>query len=613
MEIRSVESLRIQFRRTIGVLTKSDTRKLRLVILLQVSLGVFDLIGVLLVGVVGSLSVNLIQSSPPNANVASLLNHLGLASFSNQTQILILGTISVIVLVGRSIISLIITRRIIFFFSRKSAELTNFLVKKLLNSNLLKIQARTSEENLYALTRGSEFLMIQVLGTVIVLIADLAVLAFLVGGLFVVDAVTAITTCLIFGSVSLALHFLLSNKAGKLGELNAHFNIMGNRKINEVLLSYREASVGNRLGYFSTQINELRTGLSEIAGHVNFMPYVSKYVLESTIILGAVLVTCIQFVLKDASHAVASLVIFLAAGARIGPSVLRLQQGVVHAKNSLGLARPTLDLIAELENVSVPIFQTTALLQDHKDFSAGIILDSISYGYPNSVDLVLSDLNLVIEPGSVVALTGASGVGKSTLVDLILGILQPTAGLILISGLSPHAAISKWPGAISYVPQDVMISEGTLKENILLGYEQDTLSDLEVLEIIQKLDLGVLVSSSSSGINARVGERGTNLSGGQIQRLGIARALVTKPRLLILDEATSALDGETEALVSNLLSTLPWKPTILMIAHRIRTARAADKIIFLDSSRKLYFGTFEKLNTSNPSFAKTLSLDLDIS
>jgi ABC-type multidrug transport system fused ATPase/permease subunit len=206
------------------------------------------------------------------------------------------------------------------------------------------------------------------------------------------------------------------------------------------------------------------------------------------------------------------------------------------------------------------------------------------------------------------AIIGPSGSGKSTLVDNIIGILKPTTGLVKISNLDPRKIPGLWPGVIGYVPQSVSIIEGTVRENICLGFPYDSSEEEFIRTSISFAQLDDLLDTLPFGVDSQVGDRGTRLSGGEKQRLGIARALYTSPRLLVLDEATSALDGSTEALITKSLLSLQGKVTMIIIAHRLSTVRTVDKVLYLDSGEVKAFGTIEQVRLIVPEFDKQAKL-----
>jgi len=571
-------------------------------------MGLLDLLGVIAIGLLGALSVTGLQSRQPSGQVASALQILGLENFSFQTQATFLGVGSVALLVGRTILSIVFTRKILFFLSRRGAKISADLIAKLLSQPLLTVQARTTQETLYSVTSGVSLITLQVLATSVVLLSDIALLIIMATGLFIVDPLTSIGTFSIFFLISLFLYKFMHVRASILGEKSADLNIKSNEKIVEVFGSYRESVVRNRRDYYASEIGKLRYSLADASAETGFLPYVSKYVIESSVVLGALLIGAAQFVLQDAMQAVSTLSIFLAAGTRIAPAVLRIQQGTIQIKNSLGAAMPTLDLIEMLDKVNLKLNVNDRLDIVHSGFNAEIKVNNISASYPGMSLPALSQISFEISAGESVAVVGESGAGKTTLIDVLLGVLNTDSGSVTISGLVPTETVMRWPGAIAYVPQDVAIASGTFRENVALGYPAEEATEDLVMRALKIAHLDEYVNSLPNGIDAEVGEKGSRISGGQRQRLGIARAMFTQPHLLVLDEATSALDGETEANISDSISALRGSTTILMIAHRLSTVRNADKIIYLSQGKIIAMGSFEYLRSAVPDFDRQAKL-----
>jgi len=596
------------YARAIGILSKSDKRKLTKITVIQILLGVMDLLGVLAIGLLGTLSITGIQSNTPGTKVSNVLSTIGLSDSSFQTQVSVIGLTAVLLLIGRTVLSIFFTRRILYFMSYRGATISANLVSRFLAQPLLVVQRWSIQEALFAVTRGVEIVALEVLALSVVLIADIALLVILVIGLFLVDPLTSIGTIFIFGSIALILYKLMHQRAGKIGTKSSELSIKSSEKISEVFSSYRESIVRNRRDFYAREIAKIRFEFADTRAEIGFMPYISKYVIETTVIVGAVLIGAIQFIMQDAAHAVATLAIFVAAGSRIAPAVLRIQQGSVMMKSSLGMAKPTLDLIEFLGKKPLIENLDDLVHTKHHGFEPEINISNVSISYPKKLNKALINVSLTSNPGDVIAIVGSSGAGKTTLVDILLGVLEPDSGSVHISGVTPLEAISKWPGAIAYVPQDVLVANGSIRENVSLGYPLEAATDELVNDAIRIASLAEFVATLPEGLDTNLGERGAKISGGQRQRIGIARALFTKPKLLVLDEATSALDGGTEESISTDIQKLKGSTTVVLIAHRLSTVRDADLVLYMDKGEIVARGTFEEVRNSVPDFDRQAKL-----
>jgi len=594
-------------RKCFRLISRKEIFKIKLVALAQLILSFVDLLSVAALGLVGSLTVYGIQSKGAEGNALTILQFLKLDSVSFQKQVSVIGGVAALMLVFRTAISSVIQLKTVRFLSLRSAAITTRLISKMLNKTLSDINRRSSQENLFAVTTGVRLITVGVIGTIVGIFSDLTLLVVLVIGLMALDPVSSIFTAFYFSILGISLYLFSHRKAQIWAREETTLNIDGNDKILEALFSFREMYTRGRQGWYHEQIAKSRYGIAINQAKLAFLPNVSKYVLEIGLVLGGISISAVQFLTKDASAAIASVSVFIVASARVAPAVLRLQQALVVIKQNISGAGLTLDLIEEYGS-SEDILPSATFQVRHDGFVPEIAISKMEFRFTSKENNLFSDFSLDIKRGEFIGLIGPSGSGKTTLVDLLLGILQINSGQIKISGTSPTEAINKWPGALSYVPQDVFLIEGSILENVTLGYDFEDIEISRVENCLRQAELWDFVQSLPLGLKSEVGERGSRLSGGQRQRLGIARSLYTNPKLLILDEATSALDWETEKDINDTLLKFKGEKTIIIIAHRLSSIVGADRLIYLEKGEIVADGTIDLIRSKIQSFDSQFKL-----
>lgn len=409
------------------------------------------------------------------------------------------------------------------------------------------------------------------------LIAELAV-CFVLGIFLLIQSKTITIIVLGLLVVCLGSFLLLTRKySRRLGERNQRCQGTIFQWMNQALGGIKEIKILERSGYFTEEYSGYYTkyanGLT-IARTISILP---KYVMEAVAISGLLLAIIIKlrFGEADMTYYVSQLTVFAVAAFRLMPSMGRINE---HATNTL-YALPSVDLIyRDLKEIEDYGKKQEQEVREDWNLQNGLEVKHVTYRYPGTDEAVIEDASLLIEKGKTIAFVGASGAGKTTMVDLILGLLTPQKGVVMADDINVHEKPKTFHAQVGYIPQVIYLSDDTIRNNIAFGIKEKEIDEQAIRRAVDMAQLSTFIESLPRGLDTIVGDRGVRLSGGQRQRIGIARALYHDPEILVLDEATSALDNDTESAVMEAVENLQGTKTMIIIAHRLTTIRNVDRI-----------------------------------
>ena len=389
------------------------------------------------------------------------------------------------------------------------------------------------------------------------------------------------TATIAVGFMVLILYSIIKafrKKISTQGKKQNQYSIAYLKWVNQGLGAIKETKVLRKEAYFLREFNKAYEQYSNSNQKFLFMNQVPRLIIESTVVSGLLILIIIKILLGTSANEIIPFLGVLALAAfRLMPSANRIVNLSNNIRFNMPLFNEVYDEYMHIKNIGTLVNEEVLNGDDTEKlkFDNEIKVIDVRFNYLNNKN-VLQDISFVIPKGKFVGIIGASGAGKTTFVDILLGLLVPTGGKIIVDGVDIFSNIRRWQANLAYVPQNIYLIDGTIKENIALGVAENEIDDDLIDKVLHMAELYDFVYSQPDNINTNVGERGVKLSGGQRQRIGIARALYQKPEVLILDEATSALDNETEKSITDTILKLKGKITIIAIAHRISTLEECD-------------------------------------
>lgn len=409
------------------------------------------------------------------------------------------------------------------------------------------------------------------------LITEALVCILLVIFLILTDITTAFLIIGISAVTLMFFAFILRKKLTIMGQENRKANASLVKWILESLGGIKEIKISNKEEYFLNNYDKAYKKYADLQRRYNFYSVVPRPIMESVSICSLLISLIIQVYFNKASgQFISVLSAFMIAAVRMLPSFNRITNSI----NALMFNSSSIDAVYNdlMEVESLTFKKKNCIKKEELRFISNIKIKNLVFKYPETDQYILYNCSLTINKKEMVAFIGPSGAGKTTLIDVILGLLEPIAGNILVDGINIQDNLKSWQDLIGYIPQTIYLTDDTIKTNIAFGISDDEIDEIEIYKVLEKAQLKEFVDSLEKGIYTEVGDRGVRLSGGQRQRIGIARALFRNPDILVLDEATSSLDNDTESAVMEAINTLKGNMTIIIIAHRLSTIEKCDKV-----------------------------------
>jgi ABC-type multidrug transport system fused ATPase/permease subunit len=569
----------------------------------------FDLLGIL---AIGFLATSIALFITLGSDSSRLIEFGGLAIPAVTAQTLPLVAVLILGLfVAKAVISILLTRQLAYFLARVEARAARTVADRAFGSGLAEARHHSREEIYFAVQAGSPAAFNSVLNAVGTIIAEGLLFVLVIGSFLAVDPLSALGALVYFVLIAAVIQLFIGNLMQKAAIKASEGAVAANTAIGDLNEVLREATISGKKNFFFDKIHSARIRTASSTASQLTLGGMPRYIVETALIIAVALFVLWQSASGDLVRAAGTLGIFLSGGLRLTASLLPLQGALLTIKQSIPVAEKALKFLTPKSGLGSPISPSGA---DSAQVTAAVKveLQNVSFDYPDSDSPTLIGVNISIKAGQQVAFIGRSGAGKSTLADLMLGLLKPISGNLMIDGQDPDEVIANNPGRLGYVPQRPGMISGTVVENIALGVSAGQVDQTTLSNAIASAHLKKVLAQLPEGVHTNLGKRKDELSGGQLQRIGLARALYSKPGLLVMDEATSALDADSENEINKALDEMRGKVTVVLIAHRLNTVQRSDVVFLVEEGRVTASGTFPELLKSNKTvqnLAKLMSID----
>ena len=567
-------------------------------------MGLLDLVAILAIGLLSaSIALYLTQDGSNGVSIS-----LGPLSFESVgvASIPLIGIMVLGLFVSKAFVSIFLTHRLAHFLAKVEARSSRELAEKAFGNGLEGLKRNSINDILYAVQVGSPSVFNTLLNSVGILVAEGFLFFIVIVTFAVLSPWVALVAFSYFALIGFLIQYFIGRKLEQSSQKITESSIVSTGGLLDLGEVIREATTLEKKHFFLDKIYEARLTSSRNVASQLVLQGAPRHIVETALILGISAFIFSQSATGDLSAAAAIIGAFLAGGLRLTAALLPLQSAFLSIKQAL----PSVSRAFHFLDMDTPFKESNFQRNESKVITSPVSVkaQNVSFRYSGAEQQAVSNVSFEIKAGHQVAFIGPSGAGKSTIADLILGLLKPTEGEILLGAIKPESWITNNPGLIAYVPQRPGMVSGTIAENIALGVAAKDIDSERLDKAILDSHLKETLGALKYGKNTHLGNRKDNLSGGQLQRIGLARALYTQPKLLVMDEATSALDAESENEINKALDEMRGKVTVVLIAHRLNTVQKADQVFLIEKGELTASGTFPELMKSNQSVKRLAKL-----
>lgn len=594
-------------RASLSFMSRSERVKLVALVSFRALLGFLDLIGIAAIGFLAtSAAMGLLEGSTSGRGLE--IGGFRVEPVNSETLPIFVALVLLLFLT-KALFSIILTKKAAFFVANVEARASREIAETSFGGDLGDARVRSREEMMYAIQSGAPSAFNTILNSANSFVTEASLFVILLVGFFFVDPIATFAAILYFGLIFLMIQFSIGSLMIRAGKINAEKSVQATIAISDLVSVFRELLVMGKRKKYVDKIYDSRVASAESMATLHYLSGMPRYIIEASLLVGVSLFILSQALSGDIVRSAGTVGVFLTGGFRLTAALLPLQNSLLAIKAAIPSAQTAYDILQLRQSSGRDKLQASYLNLNplKSNDPIGLEFREVSFHYPGAELPALSKLSFVVEPGSQVALMGPSGAGKSTIADLMTEVLTPSSGTIFrhSAGQPSNQPLA---GRVSYVPQRPGIVSGTILQNVALAVDKDEVDRESVIEALELAHLGELVQSLPEGVDTQLGKLQDGLSGGQMQRLGLARALYFKPGLLVMDEATSALDAESESEIQRALEEMRGKVTVVLIAHRLNTIQYADNVILIEDGSYVDSGTFNEIKSRNPAVQRVIDL-----